>query len=128
MWRHSFQAWARELRELVFYLDADEAGQKKRQEMSRAAAMRGKRVSYLPPEALGGHKDLSAAWGADALRLDLSPGPLDIWGEVAAWPPERREAWEEKAAILEYESKMDRLMRSGPPVRGCGAACGGRET
>jgi len=107
--------WVRNIWELVFCLDADERGQEERRKISRAAAMRGKRVFYLPPEALGGHKDLSAAWAADALHLDLSISGIaqaqanhNIWEEVSTWPPERREAWEERAAILEYENKMAR--------------------
>jgi hypothetical protein len=109
--------WARNIDALVFCLDTDEPGQAARVELARQAAMRGKSVAYLPPEALGGHKDLSEAWAAGALNLDLpesisgiGPGPAEhnVLGEVAAWPAERREAFEEKAAVLEYESKMTR--------------------
>ena len=111
--------WCREIRELIFCLDADERGQEARQEISRAAAMRGKSVAYLPPEVLGSHKDISEAWAAGALNLalpesisdpDTSPPLADfnLLGEVATWPAERREAWEEKAAFLEFENKMTR--------------------
>ena len=40
-----------------------------RAELARQASMRGKSVAYLPPEALGGHKDLSEAWAAGGLQL-----------------------------------------------------------
>jgi hypothetical protein len=109
--------WAREIREIILCLDTDEAGQAAREELARQAAMRGKRVAYLPPEALGGHKDLSDAWAAGVLQLAPSesisgiwPGPAEynILGEVAAWPAAWRETWEERAAIMEAEGKMTR--------------------
>ena len=46
--------WAREVRELVFALDADAAGQQQWRQLARQAALRGKRVAVLPPEAYGG--------------------------------------------------------------------------
>jgi hypothetical protein len=73
--------------------------------------MRGKIVAYLLSEALGGHKDLSEAWAAGGLQLAMTQEEIDtapIMEEVAAWPAERREAWEEKAAMLEFENKMAR--------------------
>lgn len=79
--------WAPEIREVIFCLDADELGQEARQEISRAAAMRGKRVFYLPTEAFGGHKDISDAWGAGGLQL-AEPTLLD---EMESWPAERKE-------------------------------------
>ena len=104
--------WARNIDALVFCLDTDEAGQAARAELARQAAMRGKIVAYLPPDALGGHKDLSEAWAAGGLQLAMTQEKIDtgrnIRGEVAAWPAERREAWEEKAAFLEYENKLTR--------------------
>src|SRR5256884_6288747 len=45
--------WAREVRELVFALDADVAGQQWRQ-LARQAALRGKQVAALEPAAYGG--------------------------------------------------------------------------
>ena len=56
-------AWAREVRELVFALDADAAGQPPWRARARAAALRGKRignskrVAVLPPAAYGGDVD-----------------------------------------------------------------------
>ncbi len=46
--------------------------------------------------------------GAGALCLDMNPGAVDIWGEVASWPPDCGKAWEEKAAMLEFDAKMAR--------------------
>jgi hypothetical protein len=47
--------WVREVRELVFALDADAAGQQQWRALAREAALRGKRVAVLPPEAYGGN-------------------------------------------------------------------------
>ena len=62
--------WVRDVPELVFALDAD-AG-KEAHDLARAAILRGKRVSFLPPEAYGGHKDVAAAWAAGVLALSGS--------------------------------------------------------
>ena len=43
--------WAREVRELVFALDADPAGQQQWRQLARQAALRGKRVAVLPAAA-----------------------------------------------------------------------------
>ena len=59
--------WVREVRELVFVLDADAAGQQQGRPLARQAALRGKQVAGLEPEAYGGHKDASAAWAAGVL-------------------------------------------------------------
>ena len=61
--------WVREVKELVFALDADTAGQRAWHSLARAARLRGKRVSFLPPEAYGGHKDVSDAWAAGRLSI-----------------------------------------------------------
>jgi Toprim domain len=69
--------WAREVRELVFALDADAAGQQQWRQLARQAALRGKRVAVLEPAAYGGQKDVSAAWAAECWRsgpgLQLQP-------------------------------------------------------
>src|SRR5919201_482054 len=59
--------WVREVRELVFALDADAAGQQQWHQLARQAALRGKRVAVLPPQTYGGCKDVSDAWGAGGL-------------------------------------------------------------
>jgi len=46
--------WVREVRELVFALDADAAGQQQWRTLARQAALRGKRVAGLPVAAYGG--------------------------------------------------------------------------
>src|SRR5262245_18192516 len=48
--------WAREVRELVFALDADLAGQQQWRALVREAALRGKHVAVLPPGPTGGTK------------------------------------------------------------------------
>src|SRR5207249_7417567 len=62
-------AWAREVRALVLALDADAAGQQQWRALARQAALRGKQVGVLPPEAYGEHKDASAAWAAGVLAV-----------------------------------------------------------
>jgi hypothetical protein len=64
--------WAREVKQIVFAMDADKAGESWR-ELARQAVLRGKHVAYLSPEAYGGHKDASEAWQAGALRVGAWP-------------------------------------------------------
>src|SRR5881397_561134 len=76
--------WVREVRELVFALDADAAGQQWRQ-LARQAALRGKRGAVLPAAAYGGCKDVSEAWATGVLAVGAgsaaAPG-----GEALAGP------------------------------------------
>jgi len=65
--------WARDVRELVFAMDADEAGGKWR-ELARQALLRGKKVAFLPAEAYGRHKDVNEAWAAGVLQVGEWPG------------------------------------------------------
>lgn len=60
--------WFGGVRELVFAFDADEAGSKWR-ELAREAVLRGKAVSFVPPSALGGCKDVNEAWVRGCLQL-----------------------------------------------------------
>src|SRR2546427_679036 len=69
--------WAREVRELVFALDADAAGQQQWRALAREAALRGKRVGVLEPTAYGGYKDVNEAWMASALTMGEGPVALD---------------------------------------------------
>jgi DNA primase len=101
-------AWARQVRELVFALDADTAGQQQWRVLAREAALRGKRVAVLPPAAYGGHKDVNEAWRAGALILGGwlataidSPEGLEI-------PEDLRDTWEERAAIMECDGGLAR--------------------
>ena len=98
-------AWAREVRELGFALDADAAGQQQWRALARQAALRGKRVAVLPAAAYGGHKDVSAAWAAGMLRrgtwLAAACGPKAL--EV---PEELREAWDERRAMMVVDGSV----------------------
>jgi Toprim domain len=91
--------WAREVRELVFALDADAAGQQQWRQLARQAALRGKRVAVLPAAAYGGCKDVSDAWATGVLAVGA--GSAAAPGEEAlAVPPHQREAWAERVAIM----------------------------
>jgi Toprim-like len=92
--------WVREVRELVFALDADTAGQQQWRQLARQAALRGKRVAVLPPEAYGGHKDVNEAWGAGSLAVDTRFTPAEEPGARLAVPVGLHEVWEERVAIM----------------------------
>jgi hypothetical protein len=92
--------WAREVRELVVALDADSAGQQQWRQLARQAALRGKRVAVLEPAAYGGHKDVSEAWVAGVLMVDVGPAAAVVGGEVLAIPQPLRELWAERVAIM----------------------------
>jgi hypothetical protein len=93
--------WAREVRELTFALDADAAGQHHWRNLARQAALRGKRVAVLPPAAYGGYKDVNEAWMAGALRIGAWPVASGNSPEALGIPEDLRDAWEERAAIME---------------------------
>ena len=67
--------WARQVRELVFALDADAAGQQQWRQLARQAALRGKQVAVLEPAAYGGYKDVNEAWVAGILAVDAWSTP-----------------------------------------------------
>jgi hypothetical protein len=99
-------AWTRDVRELVFALDADAAGQQAWRALARQAALRGKRVAALPREAYGGCKDVSAAWGAGVLTIEIgatgaAPAPAE-----SMEPVDLQEAWEERTAIMVYDGHL----------------------
>ena len=92
-------AWAREVRALLFALDADAAGQQQWRTLAREAALRGKRVAVLPAAAYGGCKDASEAWVAGALALGGGPAAAGMGGAAALQRPEDlQELWQERAA------------------------------
>src|SRR5262252_9528251 len=99
-------AWAREVREVVFALDADAAGQQQWRQLARQAALRGKRVAVLPPEAYGGCKDVNEAWMAGALTIGARSTAAVGSLEALAVPEDLRESWEERAAIMVYDGKL----------------------
>ena len=63
------------------------------------AALRGKQVGVLPPEAYGAHKDASAAWAAGVRAV----------GAGLAVPKHLQEVWEERAAIMATDGGLPRL-------------------
>ena len=91
--------WVREVRELVFALDADPAGQQQWRQLARQAALRGKRVAVLPAAAYGGCKDISDAWATGVLTVGAGPAAAP-GGEVLAVPPQQHESWAERVAIM----------------------------
>jgi Toprim-like len=91
--------WARKVRELVFALDADVAGQQQWRQLARQAALRGKRVAVLPTAAYGGCKDVSEAWATGVLAVGVGPAAAP-GGEALAVPQHLHEPWAERVAIM----------------------------
>lgn len=58
--------------------DADEAGQRRREDLQRLGAQAGKTVFTLRPDCLGGHKDLNEFW----VKSHLLPNALDKFFRV----------------------------------------------
>ena len=92
--------WTREVRGLVFALDADSAGQQQWRQLARQAVLRGKQVAVLPATAYGGHKDVNEAWVAGTLAVDAWCTPAAEPGARLAVPADLHEAWEERVAIM----------------------------
>ena len=74
--------------------------------VQREAALRGKRVAGLPPEAYGGYKDVNEAWAAGVLVV--RGGPAAVGGEVLAVPTHLREPWAERVAIMVTDGGLPR--------------------
>jgi hypothetical protein len=100
--------WVREVRELAFALDADAAGQQQWRALARQAAMRGKRVGVLEPMAYGGYKDVNEAWMAGALTIGAGPAAVE-GPQALEMPEDLRNAWAERAAIMEWDGGLARL-------------------
>jgi hypothetical protein len=96
------------LRELVFALDADAAGQQQWRQLARQAALRGKQVAGLPAAAYGGCKDASAAWAAGVLAVGAGPAAATAGGEALAMPEELCEVWAERVAIMTADGGVSR--------------------
>jgi hypothetical protein len=112
--------WVREVRELVFALDADAAGQQQWRQLARQAALRGKQVAVLPAAAYGGYKDVNEAWAAGVLAVGAGPTAATVGGEVLATPKHLRESWAERAARASAALQPGRLsagLRRPPRVR-----------
>jgi hypothetical protein len=90
--------WVREVHELVFALDADTAGQQWRT-LARHAALRGKQVAVLPPEAYGGHNDVNEAWVAGTLAVGTWSTPAKEPGARLAVSADLHKVWEKRVAI-----------------------------
>jgi len=108
---HRTQGWrwdlVREVRALVFALDADAAGQQQWRQLARQATLRGKRVAVLPAEAYGGHKDASAAWVAGRLAVGAGPAVAGMGGAGAPELPENlQELWQERAAMIAADGRV----------------------
>ena len=101
-------AWAREVRALVFALDADAAGQQQGRALARQAALRGKQVAVLPAAVYGGHKDVNEAWMAGVLTIGAWSTAAAGNPEALAVPEDLREGWEERAAIIVYDGNLPR--------------------
>jgi len=97
--------WARDVRELVCALAADATGQQQWRALARQAALRGKQVAGLPPEAYGGHKDVNEAWVTGTLAVSAWPAAAAKKMEM---PEALREVWAERAAIMECASGLAR--------------------
>jgi hypothetical protein len=91
--------WAREVHEVVFALDADAAGQQQWRQLARQAALRGKRMAVLEPAAYGGHKDVSEAWVAAVLMVDVGPTEAATGGEGLVIMKHLREPWAERVPL-----------------------------
>ena len=91
--------WAREVRELVFALDADAAGQQQWRQLARQAALRGKQVAVLPSSSVWGvqgcERGLGGGGAGGGRGACSSPG-----GEALAVPQHQRESWAERVAIM----------------------------
>jgi hypothetical protein len=101
-------AWARDVRELVWALDADAAGQQQWRVLARQAALRGKRVAVLEPTAYGGQKDVNAAWVAGTLAVEAWCSPALTGAAKPTVPEDLREAWEERVAIMVADGGLPR--------------------
>jgi hypothetical protein len=88
------------VRELVFTLDTDPAGQQQWRQLARQATLRRKQVAVLPAAAYGGHKDVNTAWVADSLAVDAWFTPAEETGARLAVPADLHEAWAKRAAII----------------------------
>ena len=85
--------WVRDIRELVFALDADTAGQQQWRQLARQGALRGKQVAAVPAAAYGGYKDVSEAWAAGVFAVGQG----------------RIEAWDERVAIMVADGGVPRV-------------------
>jgi hypothetical protein len=100
--------WVREVRELVFALDADPAGQRQWRQLARQAALWGKAVAVLRAVAYREHKDVNEAWAAGVLAVGAGPATAAVGDEVLAMPQHLREPWAERVAIMVTDGGLPR--------------------
>jgi DNA primase len=110
--------WVREVRTLVFALDADTVGQQQWRRLARQAALRGKRVAVLPPESYGGQKDVNEAWAAGVLAVGTMPAAAATGAEGLAVPQHLHEPWAERVAIMVIDGGIPREEPSASHGRG----------
>ena len=131
--------WAREVRELVFALDTDAAGQQQWRQLARQAALRGKQVAVLEPAAYGGYKDVSEAWAAGGAggwglgpqreaqrspcrRHSASAGPSGwrSWWQTVACRPQTPSAWHGRDSCTRQNrdtTRCRKAVRGSPRAR-----------
>jgi Toprim domain-containing protein len=119
-------AWAREIRALVFALDADAAGQQQWQALARQAVLRGKQVAVLPEAAYGGRKDVSEAWAAGVLGLGGAGADGKGTRGPGRWQA-HQETWAERVAIMVVDGGLApveaaRCAWAGTPASGTAGA------
>jgi DNA primase len=98
--------WVRGVQELVLALDADDTGQQQWHVLARQAALRGKQVAVLEPEAYGGQKDANEAWVAGTLTVGTGSHPAAVDAAMPVVSEDLREAWDERRAIMEVDGGM----------------------
>jgi hypothetical protein len=76
--------------------------------VAREAALRGKRVAVLPAAAYGGYKDVNEAWVAGTLAVRAGPAATAEGSKRIEIPGELRDAWTERAAIMECDGGLAR--------------------
>jgi len=100
-------AWARQVRELGFALDADAAGQQQWRQLARQAALRGKGVAVLEPAAYGGYKDVNEAWMVGVLAVSAWPTAA-AGAEGPHRSPALQDLWDERASIMQFDGGLSR--------------------
>ena len=85
--------------------------------LARQAARRGKQVAVLEPAAYGGYKDVNEAWMAGALTIGARPAAVE-GPQALEMPEDLRNAWAERAAIMECDGGLARPVAEHAAWRG----------
>jgi len=91
--------WAREVRELVFALDADAVGQQQWPALARQAALRGKAGRGAAGRGVR---------GVQGCRRRLGGGLVAAAAPVLELPEDLPELWQERAAIMAVDGGVPR--------------------